>query len=158
MTTIGIPKEMKCGELVALLPQCDVSIGAVSVTGALSPKLITHEMMRATTNGAVFIDIGIDMGGIAETSRQTTWSAPIYADEGVVRFCVANIPAQVPLAATAALATAALPYVRAVAKRGVTAAAKLDAGLAAAVQVFGGSVTSASVAQDTGRNCQQLFL
>jgi alanine dehydrogenase len=114
-------------------------------------------MMRAMPKGAVFIDIGIDMGGIAETSKQTTWSAPIYVDAGVVHFCVANIPAQVPQAATAALAAAALPYVQAVAGHGVIAASRLDAGLAAAVQVFAGAVTATSVARDTGRNYQQLF-
>lgn len=140
-----------------LLPQTDVLIGAVSVPGALSPKLITEAMMGTLPKGAVFVDIGIDMGGISETSKQTTWSAPIYVAQGVVHFCVANIPAQVPQAATAALAAAALPYLQAVASQGVIAAAKLDAGLAAAVQVFAGSVTSPSVARDTGRSCQQLL-
>ena len=155
-----LPKGARCvaiDALAALLPQCDVLIGAVSVPGALSPKLITRDMMRTMAKGAVFVDIGIDMGGISETSRQTTWSAPIYVDEAVVHFCVANIPAQVPQAATAALAAAAVPYVQALAEHGVIAASRLDAGLAAAVQVFAGAVTSASVARDTGRNCQQLF-
>ena len=155
-----VPQGVRCvaiDALAALLPQCDVLIGAVSVPGALSPKLITRDMMRTMAKGAVFIDIGIDMGGVSETSRQTTWSTPIYVEEGVVHFCVANIPAQVPQAATAALAAAALPYVQAVAEHGVIAASRLDAGLAAAVQVFAGAVTSPSVARDTGRNCQQLF-
>ncbi len=155
-----LPKGVRCvgiDSLPELLPRCDVLIGAVSVPGALSPKLIKREMMRTMPKGAVFVDIGIDMGGIAETSKQTTWSAPIYVDEGVVHFCVANIPAQVPQAATAALAAAALPYVQAVAKHGVIAAARLDAGLSAALQVYDGSMTSASVARDTGRNYQQLF-
>ena len=143
--------------LASLLPQSDVLIGAVSVPAALSPKLITAAMMGTLPKGAVFVDIGIDMGGISETSRQTTWSAPIYLDQGVVHFCVANIPAQVPQAATAALAAAALPYLRAVASHGLTAAASMDAGLAAAVQVFAGSVTSPSVARDTGRNYQPLL-
>lgn len=155
-----LPKAVRCvgiDSLTSLLPQCDVLIGAVSVAGALSPKLVSRAMMGSMPKGAAFIDIGIDMGGVAETSRQTTWSAPIYVDEGVVHFCVANIPAQVPQAATAALAAAALPYVQAVAEHGAIAAARLDAGFAAAVQVHAGSVTSASVARDTGRNCQQLF-
>ena len=143
--------------LATLLPQCDVLIGAVSVPGALSPILISAAMMGTMPRGAVFVDIGIDMGGIAETSRQTTWSAPIYLDQGVVHFCVANIPAQVPQAATAALAAAALPYIQALAERGVIAAATLDAGLGESVQVFAGSVTSPSVARDTGRKYQQLL-
>lgn len=155
-----LPKGVPCAgidSLLSLLPQCDVLIGAVSVAGALSPKLITREAMRSMPRGAVFIDIGIDMGGVAETSRQTTWSAPIYVEAGVVHFCVPNIPAQVPQAATGALAAAALPYVQAVATLGVIAAARLDAGLAAAVQVHSGSVTSMTVARDTGRKFNQLL-
>ncbi len=154
-----LPKGVRCvgiNSLPELPPHCDVLIGAVSVPGALSPKLITREMMRTLPKGAAFIDIGIDMGGVSETSRQTTWSAPIYVDEGVVHFCVANIPAQVPQAATAALAAAALPYVQAVAEHGVIAAAKRDAGLATAVQVHAASVTSPSIARDTGQKFQQL--
>ena len=143
--------------LVTLLPQCNVLIGAVSVPGALSPKLITRDAMRSMPNGAVFVDIGIDMGGIAETSRQTTWSAPIYVEAGVVHFCVPNIPAQVPKSATSALAAAALPYLQAVAKLGVIEAARLDAGLATAVQVHSGAVTSTTVARDTGRKFNQLL-
>ena len=155
-----LPKGVSCvgmASLPSLLAQCEVLVGAVSVPGALSPTLISRAMIGAMPKGAVFIDIGIDMGGISETSRQTTWSAPIYLDQGVVHFCVANIPAQLPQAATAALAAAALPFVQAVAERGVLAAARLDAGLAGAVQVFAGAVTSASVARDTGRSYQQLL-
>ena len=155
-----LPKGVRCvamNSLAELLLACDVLIGAVSVAGALSPQLITRAMMRAMPKGAVFIDIGIDMGGIAETSRQTTWIAPIYVDEGVVHFCVANIPAQVPQTATSALAAAALPYVQTLATLGVVAAARLDAGLAAAVQIVAGAVTSASLARDTGKNYQQLL-
>jgi len=155
-----LPKDVHCvgiDSLISLLPQCDVLIGAVSVPGALSPKLITREAMQSMPNGAVFIDIGIDMGGIAETSRQTTWSAPTYVDSGVVHFGVPNVPAQVPQAATSALAAAAMPYLLAVAKLGVIAAARLDPGLAAAVQVHSGTVTSTTVARDTGRKFNQLL-
>ena len=155
-----LPKGVRCvamNSLAELLLACDVLIGAVSVAGALSPQLITRAMMRAMPKGAVFIDIGIDMGGIAETSRQTTWIAPIYVEEGVVHFCVANIPAQVPQTATSALAAAALPYVQTLAELGVVAAARRDAGLAAAVQIVAGAVTSASLARDTGKNYQQLL-
>ena len=90
--------------LSAMLPTTDVLVGCVSVRGMLSPKFITRRMLASMPRGAVFIDVGIDMGGIAETSRQTSWSAPVYVEEGVVHFCVPNIPAQVPRAATAALA------------------------------------------------------
>lgn len=155
-----LPTGVRVLALAALsehLSDCDVLIGAVSVPGALSPKLVSRAMMRSMPRGAVFIDIGIDMGGIAETSRQSTWAAPIYVEEGIVHFCVPNMPAQVPQAATAALAGAALPYVQAIATRGLLAAARLDEGLANAVQVHGGAVTAASIARDTGREYVQLF-
>jgi alanine dehydrogenase len=143
--------------LSALLPQTDVLVGCVSVRGTLSPKLVTRSMLSSMGHGAVFIDVGIDMGGIAETSRQTGWSAPVYVEEGVVHFCVPNIPAQAPRAATAALAAAALPYVREIAGNGLLPAARRDVGLAAGIQLHDGRVTSATVAADTGRAAGQLF-
>ena len=155
-----LPTEVVCASattLTARMPETEVLVGCVSVRGTLSPKFITRGMMASMPRGAVFIDIGIDMGGIAETSRQTSWSAPTYVEEGVVHFCVPNIPAQVPRAATAALAAAALPYVRAIAANGLHAAGRADAGLAAAIQVRGGRVTSETVAADTGRRWHQLF-
>jgi len=145
------------GDLAALLPHTTVLVGAVSVRGSLSPRLITREMMRTMPRGGAFIDIGIDMGGIAETSRQTSWALPSYVDEGVVHFCVPNLPAQVPQSATAALAAAALPYVAAIARGGLMAAARADAGLAGAVQVHAGAVSAASIAHDTRRAYRQLF-
>lgn len=143
--------------MATMLPDIDVLVGCVSMRGMLSPKFITRPMMASMPRGAVFIDIGIDMGGIAETSRQTSWSAPVFVEEGVVHFCVPNIPAQVPRAATAALAAAAQPYVGAIAATGALAAARADAGLAAGIQVHGGRVTSGTVASDTGRQAYQLF-
>ena len=155
-----LPSGVACASadsLSAKMAETDVLLGCVSVRGALSPKFISRGMIASMRRGAVFIDIGIDMGGIAETSRQTSWSSPIYVVEGVVHFCVPNIPAQVPRAATAALAGAALPYVRAIAAQGLLAAAHDDAGLASAVQVHDGQVASATVARDTGRRVSQLF-
>ncbi len=155
-----LPKGVACvatDALAALMPTTDVLVGCVSVRGALSPKVITRAMMASMPRGAVFIDVGIDMGGIAATSKQTSWSAPIYMEEGVVHFCVPNIPAQVPRAATAALAGAALPYVRVIATQGLRTATSADEGLAAAVQVHAGQVTAQTVAADTGRLWYQLF-
>lgn len=143
--------------LPVMLPATDVLVGCVSVRGVLSPKFITRNMLASMPRGAVFIDVGIDMGGIAETSRQTSWSAPIYTEEGIVHFCVPNIPAQVPRAATAALAAAALPYVSAIADNGLLPAARGDAGLASGIQVHEGRMTSATVATDTGRMAYKLL-
>jgi alanine dehydrogenase len=130
-------------QLAEIMPRTDVLIGAAAEPGTLSPKLITRAMLRTMARGRVFIDIGIDMGGIAETSRQTSWNAPIYVEEGVVHFCVPNLPAQVPATATAQLAAAALPTVLAIANEGLDAAMVRDAGLAAAVQVRDGKIVDA---------------
>jgi len=155
-----LPDGVACASMdsmLAMLSQTDVLVGCVSVRGMLSPKFITRNMLASMPRGAVFIDVGIDMGGIAETSRQTSWSVPAYVEEGVVHFCVPNIPAQVPRSATAALASAALPYVRSIAGSGLLQAARTDAGLTAGIQVHDGRVTSATVAADTGRKAYQLF-
>lgn len=157
---LRLPSGVICApiaSLASILPATDVLVGCVSVRGSLSPKLVTRAMIASMPRGAVFIDVGIDMGGVSVTSRQTNWSVPTYVEEGVVHFCVPNIPAQVPRAATAALAGAALPYVRAIAAKGLLAAARDDGGLAAAVQVHQGQVASETVAEDTGRAWYQLL-
>jgi alanine dehydrogenase len=133
--------------LNALLPQTDVLIGAVLVPGEVSPKLISRAMMRRLPPGAVYIDIGIDQTGIAETARPTSHSSPFYVEEGVTHYCVPNMPAAAARTATQALVNAALPYLRRIAAHGV-AAVKRDAQLASALQTFGGHVTCAKLARD----------
>ena len=136
------------GELAAAASQSDVLIGAVLDPGRLSPRLIARSMLRGMRRGSVFIDIGIDQGGIAETSRLTTLSAPTYVEEGVVHYCVANMPALVARTATLALTRATLGYVQALADRGVEAALAADAGLRAGLQVFDGRLMHAGLAAD----------
>jgi alanine dehydrogenase len=138
-------------ELSERTAESDVVIGAVSVPGRLAPKLITREMLRSMRPGSVFIDIGIDMGGIAETSRQTKLSDPMYLEERVLHYCVPNIPALVPRAATQALAAATLPYVRLVAGRGLGGAMDVTPGLRDALLVHDGDVVHPGLAEDTGR-------
>jgi alanine dehydrogenase len=137
--------------LEAGVAAADVVVGAVSVPGRLSPRIVTRAMLRAMRPGSVLLDVGIDMGGIAETSRQTTHSDPLYVEERVLHYCVPNIPALVPRAATQALAAATLPYVVALAERGLPAAAALDPALREGVLVHAGAVVHAGLAADTGR-------
>jgi alanine dehydrogenase len=133
----------------AAIASADLVIGAVLVPGKLSPKLVTREHLRAMRAGSALVDVGIDQGGIAETSRMTKLSAPTYVDEGVVHYCVPNMPALVARTATEAFAASILPYVRSLAGRGVTAALTADAGLAEGAMVWEGSITHAGLAADT---------
>lgn len=135
----------------------DVVIGAVLTPGQVSPTLITRAMLRTMKRGSVLIDIGIDQKGIAETSRPTSHSAPLFIEEGVVHYCVPNMPAAVARTATLALAAASLPYVAALAEHGVKEAARRDVHLAEGIQLHLGAVTYAHLARDTGRPYTPLF-
>ena len=125
----------------------DVVIGAVLIPGALAPKLVTREMLSGMKEGAVFCDVAIDQGGCAETSRPTTHSEPVYEVEGVTHYCVANMPGAVPITSTKALTNATLPYVEAIADRGLAAAVAHDGALARGVNVFDGRLTYEAVAE-----------
>ena len=128
----------------------DVVIGAVLNPGQTSPTLITRAMLRSMRNGAVFIDIGIDQKGIAETSRASSHSAPLYVEEGIVHCCVPNLPAAVARTATLALEAATLPYVKALCTKGLRAAIESDAVLREGMQLHDGSIVHAHLARDTG--------
>jgi alanine dehydrogenase len=123
----------------------DVVIGAVLVAGAAAPKLITREMLGAMRPKAVIVDVAIDQGGCAETSTPTTHGDPTYVVDDVLHYCVANMPGGVPNTSTRALTNATLPYVRALADRGVDAALDADPGLRAGVNVAGGRIHVAAV-------------
>ncbi len=124
----------------------DILICAVLVPGAAAPKLVTREMVRSMGPGAVIIDVSIDQGGTCETSRPTTHDAPVYVDEGVVHYCVSNMPGAVPITSTAALTSATLPYVLKIADMGTRAAVQSDAALARGVLVSEGAVTHEALA------------
>jgi len=134
----------------AMLAEADLVIGAVLEPGRLSPKLITREHLRAMRAGSAFVDIGIDQGGIAQTSRMTSVSAPTFVDERVVHYAVPNMPSLVARTATFALAAAALPYVRRLAERGVARALDDDPALAAGAMVWEGVVADPRLAADAG--------
>ena len=106
--------------------------------------------------GAVLIEICIDGGGISETARATSHSLPTYVEEGVVHYCVANMPAAVPRSASMAISTALQPYLLALADKGLRQALKDDAGLAAGLQMHGGRITHAAVAKELGLPCVDL--
>jgi len=127
--------------------EADVVIGSVLVPGARAPKLITQDMIRSMRTGAVAIDIAIDQGGCMETSRMTTHSDPTYVVDGVVHYCVGNMPGAVPNTSTYALTNVTLPYALRIATEGLEDAVRADAALAIGVNVIGGEVTNPGVAE-----------
>jgi alanine dehydrogenase len=134
--------------LADAIADADLVVGGVLEPGTLSPKLVTRTMLRAMRPGSALVDVGIDQGGIAETSRMTKISDPTYVECGVVHYAVPNMPSLVARTATLALTQATLPYVRAMAGRGIEAALAADAGLAAGLMVRGGDIVHAGLARD----------
>jgi alanine dehydrogenase len=130
--------------------EADVVIGAVLIPGALAPKLLTREMVREMKDGSVLVDVAIDQGGCAETSRPTTHSEPVYEVDRVTHYCVANMPGAVPITATKALTNATLPYVELIANRGLPEAVASDPALALGINVVDGRVTYEAVAEAHG--------
>ena len=129
----------------------DLVVGATLTPGKLAPKLITRSLLRRMRPGSAFVDISIDQGGIAETSRPTSHSEPIFIEEGVVHYCVPNMPSAVARTATLALTQATIPYVLKLADLGYQAALAGDAGLRNGLQICAGHVTYAGLAQDVKR-------
>jgi len=129
------------------LKEADLVIGAVLIPGALAPKLVTRDMLVSMKEGSVLVDVAIDQGGCAETSRATTHDDPVYTVEGVIHYCVANMPGAVPITSTRALTNVTLPYVEAIADHGVVDAIRRDPALARGVNVLGGHVTYEAVAE-----------
>jgi alanine dehydrogenase len=128
----------------------DVVIGAVLIPGARAPKLVRRDMLGDMKSGAVIVDVAIDQGGCVETARPTTHSDPIYTVDGIVHYCVANMPGGVPITSTQALTNATLPYVEAIAGHGLAEAVGRDRTLARGVNVLDGKVTYAAVAEAHG--------
>ena len=133
-----------------LIQEADVVIGAVLLHGAKAPKLVTRDMLKTMKPGAVLVDVAIDQGGCFETSRATTHSDPIYDVDGVVHYCVANMPGAVPLTSTVALTNATLPYALQIASQGWRDVARNNPGVRAGLNVVDGKVTYAGVADAFG--------
>jgi len=129
------------------ISHADLVIGAVLVVGAAAPKLVTREMLKLIQNGAVLVDVAVDQGGCFETTHATTHSNPTYYEEGVLHYCVANMPGAVPRTSTFALTNATLPYALDLANKGFEKAIRDDASLQEGVNTYAGKLTYEAVAQ-----------
>jgi alanine dehydrogenase len=133
-------------QVATSIEDADLVIGAVLIPGALAPKLVSREMIAQMKTGAVVVDVAIDQGGCFETSHPTTHSDPVYVVDGVVHYCVANMPGAVPVTSTGALTNATLPYIEAIANHGLVTAVEHDPALRRGVNVVHGAVTHEAVA------------
>ncbi len=136
--------------LTELLPRVDLIIGAVLVPGARAPKLITREMLTHMQPGSVLVDIAVDQGGCAETTRPTTHSDPTYVEEGVIHYCVANMPGAYSRTATQALTNVTHRYVELIADHGLEEACRLNPALVSGINCAGGKLRCAAVARAYG--------
>jgi len=133
-----------------LISRADVVVGAVLIPGAKAPKLVTRDMLKTMKKGAVLVDVAIDQGGCFETSKPTTHSDPIYTVDGVVHYCVANMPGAVPKTSTMALTNATLPYVVQIANKGWKRAMKENREIKLGANVVKGKVTYKGVSDAFG--------
>jgi alanine dehydrogenase len=137
-------------QLEESIQDADLTIGAVLIPGARAPKLITRDMLTTMKEGSVFVDVAIDQGGCAESSRPTTHDDPVYTVDGVVHYCVANMPGAVPITSTRALTNVTLPYVEQLADDGTVAAVTANPELARGVNAIAGKLTYEAVAEAHG--------
>jgi alanine dehydrogenase len=137
-------------EIEQTIAHADVVIGAVLIPGARAPKLISRPMLSDLQQGAVLVDVAIDQGGCIETAHATTHSDPVYEVDGIIHYCVANMPGGVPVTSTRALTNATLPYVEAIANHGLAEAVARDPALGRGVNVLDGNVTYHAVAEAHG--------
>jgi alanine dehydrogenase len=140
-----------------LMPDCDLLIGAVLLPGAKAPKLITRAMLRKMKPGSVMVDISIDQGGCAETSRPTTHLDPVYVEEGVTHYCVANMPAAYARTATQALTNVTYRYVELLADLGLEGACKKHPALIGGINTRDGRLTCKAVAEAHGLKLEAPF-
>ena len=136
--------------LAAAVQEADLVIGAVLIPGAAAPKLISREQLKTMKPGAVLVDIAIDQGGCFETSKATTHEDPIYEVDGILHYCVANMPGAVPRTSTYALNNATLPFVLQIANKGTRDALNTNPHLANGLTVAEGHITHEQVARDLG--------
>ena len=139
-----------------VLEDADLVIGSVLIPGGSTPKLIQRHHLKAMKDGAVFVDVSIDQGGCAESSRPTTHDDPIYIEEGVIHYCVTNMPGAVPRTSTIALTNATLPFALRIADNGLEEAVQKDHALARGVNCYLGKVTNENLAQASGKKYHTL--
>ncbi len=145
--TLAMSNQLAIDEAVE---NADLVIGAVLIPGARAPKLITRDMLPGLKPGAALVDVAIDQGGCFETSHPTTHSDPIYVVDGIVHYCVSNMPGAVPITSTAGLTNVTLPYVEQIADLGVREAVARSRALGRGVNVFEGKLTYEAVAEAHG--------
>jgi len=151
--TLAMSNQLAIDEAVE---DADLVIGAVLIPGARAPKLITREMLPALKPGAALVDVAIDQGGCFETSHPTTHSDPVYIVDGIVHYCVSNMPGAVPITSTAGLTNVTLPYVELIADLGVREAVAKSRALGRGVNVFEGKLTYEAVAEAHGLEYSRL--
>jgi alanine dehydrogenase len=137
-------------QIEEVIPDADMVIGAVLIPGAVAPKLVTRDMLRLMRPGSVLVDVAIDQGGCFETSHATTHDDPVFEVDGIVHYCVANMPGAVPVTSTKALTNVTLPYAEAIADKGLARAIADDPALAKGVNTMNGRLTYQAVAEAHG--------
>ena len=142
--------------LASTLAEADLVVGAVLVPGAAAPRIITREMVAGMREGAVLVDVAVDQGGCSETTRPTTHSKPTYVLDGVVHYCVANMPGAMPRTSTYALTNVTLEYALTIANFGVEEAVRRDRCLRPGVNTYAGRLTCRPVAESQGREYQPI--
>jgi alanine dehydrogenase len=140
------------------LGKADLVVGAVLTPGGSAPQLISRAMLGLMKKGSVIVDVAIDQGGCTETSHPTYHSAPTYEEEGIIHYCVANMPGAVPRTSTFGLTNATLPYAVQIADLGLAEAARQDRALARGINVYQGKLTNGQVAHSQGSEWQKLDL
>jgi alanine dehydrogenase len=132
------------------LQEADLVVGAVLIPGATAPRLVTRDMLKLMKKGTVIVDVAIDQGGCVETARATTHDDPIYEVDGIIHYCVANMPGAVSMTSTIALTNATLPYALQIADKGIKRAALENPEIAKGINIINGKVTYPGVAQAFG--------
>jgi len=136
--------------IASLLPHCDIVVGTVLIPGAKAPKLITRDMLKGMKNGSVLVDVSIDQGGCFESSYATTHTEPTFIEEGVVHYCVANMPGAYPRTSTYALTNATLPYVKALARYGAEDVCEYMPVMVSSLNTFDGKLYNKPVGEAHG--------
>ena len=143
--------------IAGTVSHADLVIATVLIPGASAPKLIRREHLRQMKRGAVIVDVAIDQGGCCESSRVTYHDNPVYVEEGVIHYCVGNMPGAVPHTSTLALTNATLHYGLEIANHGLEEACRRDRGLIMGVNTFDGKCTNENVARSLGLEYKKLF-
>jgi len=141
--------------ILSLLPQCDVVVGTVLIPGAKAPKLITRDMLKLMKKGSVLVDVSIDQGGCFESSMPTTHTNPTYIEEGIVHYCVANMPGAYPRTSTFALTNATMPYIRQLAQFGAEEICKINPLMQTALNTYDGVLYNSPVGQAHNIKCEE---